>query len=134
MAQATSNRKIRRTGGLRAKAWWVLRRNKSMTVLEIQNAICDGTERSAKSNLGRWLVKLVAVGVLETKKVNDGILTSNGSNLYTLVKDLGPIAPIVRGSGDVFDPNTQQIVRPKQDEHYDLMVNEESTDVAVNCI
>jgi len=74
------------------------------------------------------------VGVLETKKVNDGILTSNGSNLYTLVKDLGPIAPIVRGSGDVFDPNSQQIVRPKQDEHYELMVNEESADVAVNCI
>jgi len=132
MGLATTNRKIRKTGGLRAKAWWVLRRNKSMTVLEIQNAVCDGSERSAESNLRRWLIKLVAVGVLDSKKINDGIMTSNGSNLYTLIKDLGPVAPIVRGSGDVFDPNSQQIVRPKQDEQYELTVNEERANVAVN--
>jgi len=69
--------------------------------------------KSADSNLRRWLIKLVEVGVLETHKVDDGKLTSNGSNMYKLVVDLGPVAPIVRSGGQVFDPNSSAIIKPK---------------------
>ena len=103
-------RKIRSTGGLRARAWWVLRKNKSMTVLDIQNTVCDGSEKSAESNLRRWLIKLVAAGILETSRVDDGKPTSNGSNLYRVVLDVGPIAPIVRNGGSVFDPNSGTVI------------------------
>jgi len=111
MRQATSKtklerRKIRSTGGLRARAWWVLRKNKRMTVLDIQNTVCDGSEKSAESNLRRWLIKLAAAGILEVSRVDDGKPTSNGSNLYTVVVDVGPIAPIVRNDGSVLDPNS----------------------------
>jgi len=117
MRQATSKqtlerRKIRSTGGLRARAWWVLRKNKHMTVLDIQNTVCDGAEKSAESNLRRWLIKLVAAGILEVSRVDDGKPTSNGLNLYTVVVDVGPVAPIVRNDGSVFDPNSGTLIVP----------------------
>ncbi len=107
-------RKIRSTGGLRARAWWVLRKNKSMTVLDIQNTVCNGSEKSAESNLRRWLIKLVAAGILKTTRVDDGKLTSNGSNLYSVVVDVGPVAPIVRTDGTVFDPNSGAVIAAVQ--------------------
>lgn len=109
--QKVAIRKIRSTGGLRARAWWVLRKNRSMTVLDIQNTVCDGSEKSAESNLRRWLIKLVAAGVLKATVVDDGKLTSNGSNLYDVILDVGPVAPIVRNDGSVFDPNSGAVIR-----------------------
>jgi hypothetical protein len=95
------------TGGLRAKAWWVLRKNRRMTLAELMLTVCDGEEKSAESNLGRWLNKLVCAGLLTRERVADGKLTSNGSYRYALVKDWGPKAPVVRAStGEVFDPNS----------------------------
>ncbi len=99
------------TGGLRARAWWVLRKNRSMTLAELMLTVCDGDEKSAESNLGRWLNKLVCAGILTRERVNDGKLTSNGSYRYALVKDLGPKAPVVRvSSSDVYNPNNGEII------------------------
>lgn len=131
MVKATSKRKIRRTGGLRSKAWWVLRKNKSMTRQDIQNSICNGSEKAAKSNLCRWLIKLVAIGILDVKKIDDGILTSNGIYLYTLIKDLGPDAPVVRVDGGVFDPNSGQVIQAKQPEKPYHISRGGSSDVAI---
>lgn len=95
------------TGGLRAKAWWVLRKNRSMTLAELMLTVCDGKEKNAESNLRGWLNKLVCAGLLTRERIEDGKLTSNGSYRYTLVKDVGPKAPVVRTStGEVFDPNS----------------------------
>jgi len=105
---AVRRRKIKATRGLRAKAWWVMRKNKAMTLVEIQRSICTGEEKSADSNLRRWLLRLVAVGVLAAEREDDGILTSNGSYCYVLVRNLGPLPPIVRADGVVFDPNSKE--------------------------
>ena len=95
------------TGGLRARAWWVLRKNKSITLAELKLTLCNGTEKNADSNLRRWLNKLLLVGLITRQRIPDGKLTSNGIYRYTLVKDLGPKAPVVRDSkGQVFDPNS----------------------------
>jgi len=95
------------TQGLRAKAWWVLRKNRTMTLTELQLTVCTGKEKSAASNLRRWLNQLVAAGLITRAMEPDGILTSNGSYRYTLVNDLGAKPPVVRVStGELFDPNS----------------------------
>ncbi|UOA07811.1 hypothetical protein [Methylobacter sp. S3L5C] len=120
MRQSTiARRKVRRTGSLRARTWWLLRKNKCMTLLEIQNIICDGSEKNATANLRRWLIKLVAVGVLDTEQAN------NGGSRYKLVIDIGPAAPIVRAGGEVFNSNTKTVINPKQGG---------TTDAVINCI
>ena len=132
MAKATTTKTTRWTNSLRAKAWWVLRKNKAMTVQDIQNSICNGTEKYPESNLRRWLHKLVAVGILETQLIDDGILTSNGTKLYKLKKDVGPKVPILREPGVVFDPNSGKIINPKSTETVDYTGYGEPTDVAIN--
>ncbi len=100
-----------RTGGLRARAWWVLRKNRSMTLIDLQSSICDGSEKDPIANLRKWLTKLVAAGVVVIERVDDGKLTSNGSYSYTVIKDLGSKAPIVRAQGgQVFDPNSGTLI------------------------
>lgn len=82
-----------------------------MTLAEIQSTICTGVEKNPETNLRTWLKKLVAAGVLEVERINDGKLTSNGTFLYTLVNNLGPQAPVVRSkTGQVFDPNSGRII------------------------
>lgn len=104
------SRKKRPTRGLRARAWWVLRKNKAMTIVEIQSTVCHGHERSAESNLRRWFAALLKAGVVTATKVDDGIPTSNGSNCYRLVIDLGPKPPVVRANGgEIFDPNSDEV-------------------------
>ncbi len=99
------------TGGLRAKAWWVLRKNRSMTLAEIMLTVCDGSEKSADTNLRRWLNCLVSGGLLISQREDDGKLTSNGSYRYTLVKDLGPKAPVVRVSNrKIYNPNNDELI------------------------
>ncbi len=98
------------TGGLRAKAWWVLRKNRRMTLAELMLTVCDGKEKSAETNLRRWLNNLVDAGFMTRERVSDGKLTSNGSYQYSLVKDIGPKAPVVRVSTrEIFNPNNNEI-------------------------
>lgn len=99
------------TGGLRAKAWWVLRKNRRVTLAELMLTICDGDEKSAESNLRGWLNKLVLAEVLTRERVDDGKLTSNGSYRYALTKDLGPKVPVVRVStSEVYNPNNCETI------------------------
>jgi hypothetical protein len=100
-----SPRKV--TVGLRAQAWWVLRKNKSITLSELMLTVCKGTEKTPRDNLQRWLNALLAVGLLSREREDDGKPTSNGSYRYTLQRDIGPKAPVVRMQDrTVFNPNT----------------------------
>lgn len=101
------------TGGLRAKAWWVLRKNRCMTLAELMLTVCDGSEKEAEGNLRRWLNALVNVGILTRSRVPDGKLTSNGSYQFRVVNDIGPKPPVVQvSSRSVFDPNSCSLVEP----------------------
>lgn len=98
------------TGGLRKKAWWFLRNKRRTTLAELMLTVCDGNEKSAETNLRRWLNNLVNAGFLTRERVSDGKLTSNGSYQYTLVKDIGPKAPVVRlSTREIFNPNNNEI-------------------------
>ncbi len=97
------------TRGLRARAWWVLRKNRSVTLKDLLLTLCDGSEKEAEGNLRRWLNALCGVGILTRKRVPDHVLTSNGVYRYSLASDIGPKAPVVRAKfGTVFNPNNGQ--------------------------
>lgn len=99
---------IKTSWGLRAKAWWVLRKNRSMTLAELLLTLCDGTEGNAETNLGGWLRLLCNAGIVERKRETTG---KRPVYRYTLINDLGPKAPVVRvKDGVVFDPNRGEVI------------------------
>lgn len=97
------------TRGLRQRCWWVLRARKSATLPELLSALADGSERDATGNLRRYLQALVEAGFVAVapQRVAGSALRSNGYLRYTLVRDNGRLAPVVRlASGTVYDPNS----------------------------
>lgn len=90
--------------GLRARAWWVFRKNRSMTLAELLMTLADGKQKCPEGNLSHYLRQLVKVGILSRERIPDGKLTSNGVYRYRLIKDLGAKSPVVRKK-EVFDPN-----------------------------
>ncbi|OQW74828.1 MAG: hypothetical protein BVN35_09435 [Proteobacteria bacterium ST_bin11] len=99
------------TSGLRAKAWWVLRKNKAMTVAEIMLTICDGSEKYAGTNISSWLNKLAKAGVFSREATPLAGREANGRYRYVLVRDLGPKPPVWRRDvKQVFDPNSGEIL------------------------
>jgi hypothetical protein len=98
-----------RSYGLRARAWWILRKNKTTTLADLLMSLNDGSHKHADRNLGQYLTLLTKVGVLQRERVSDGKLTSNGVYLYRLKTDLGHKNPIVRKDG-IYDPNSQQLL------------------------
>lgn len=95
--------------GLRARAWWVIRKNKCMTLADLLSSLNDGSHSYADRNLGQYLAFLTKVGVLERERISDGKVNSNGVYLYRLKADLGHKNPIIRKDG-VYDPNSQQVL------------------------
>jgi hypothetical protein len=108
MAGKTGMRRTR-SRGLRARAWWIIRKNKQTTLAELLNVLNDGSHKHADRNLGQYLTLLTKVGVLSRERVDDGKLTSNGVYRYQLITDLGIKNPIVRDDG-IFDPNSGKLL------------------------
>jgi len=96
----------KRTIGLRAQAWWVIRKNKSTTLTELMLTVCTGEEKNAETNLRGWLNRLTHVGLLTRQRIKDG---SNGTFQYSLNNDIGSLAPVVRKNG-VYDPNANAML------------------------
>lgn len=95
-------------GGLRGRAWWVIRRRRTFTLRDLMMCLCDGTEKRPGNNLRTYLKALVKVGILaqEEGRMDDEKPTSNGLIRYTLARDVGGKAPVVRHRyGHVYDPN-----------------------------
>ena len=103
------------TIGLRAKAWWSLRKNKAATIPDLMTTHCEGTEKTAWNNLNGYLRALAKVGILtvDDERRNDGKPTSNGLKVWRLARDVGPKAPVVRRNlKEVFDPNSGASLTP----------------------
>jgi len=96
--------------GLRPRAWWVIRKNRRVTLPDLLMTLADGSQKCPGGNLGRYLRCLARAGILvvDPERVDDGKLTSNGVLRYRLVKDLGPKAPVLRKDG-VYDPNAKTL-------------------------
>jgi hypothetical protein len=108
MAGKTGMRRTR-SRGLRARAWWLIRKNKQTTLAELLSVLNDGSHQHADRNLCQYLTLLSKVGVLSRERINDGKVTSNGVYRYQLITDLGHKNPIVRREG-IYDPNSGRLL------------------------
>lgn len=108
----TAPRRRMNSGGLRAKAWWVMRNRKSATLESLLNTLADGSQKDAESNLRKYLNALARAGILrvEPKRQPGKLLTSNGHHRYSLLIDCGVAAPVWRKSlNQVYCPDTGEI-------------------------
>lgn len=97
------------TGGLRQRAWWVIRKRGSFTLPELLATLADGSERDAASNLGKYLRALEKAGIVrrEAGRQPGAALTSPGHIRYRLIVNEGRKAPVWREKyNTVYDPNS----------------------------
>jgi len=101
----------KKTWGLRQKAWNVIRNKRKFTLDDIRLTVCQGDERNARSNLGKYIRSLVLSGYLKVlpRKAKGNKPSSNGQQVYLLMNNTGRQAPVWRQANrSVFDPNTKE--------------------------
>jgi hypothetical protein len=104
-------------GTLLERSWAALRQLKKATIPELLE-LAAGEESAAANVLGRYLRRLAAHGVVvELKRRVTGVApTSNGFKQWTLLRDLGPKAPLYRPStGELVDRNSGLAILPQED-------------------
>lgn len=107
----------KKTVGLRDRAWWHLRAHRVVTLRELLTTHATGTEKAAHINLYKWLAALESVGIIKRLAGRQPVKQSRGRVLWSLEKDLGLKPPVWRQkAGEVFDPNTNTILKPTQKE------------------
>lgn len=100
------------TSGLRQRAWWVLRARGMVTIPMLLSSISDGSEKSAHSNLSKYMRALEQAGFITraASRERGQAKTSNGFLRYRLTRNNGRIAPVYRvAAREVFDPNTGEV-------------------------
>lgn len=100
-------RKLRDDRSHRGKAWRAMRILGGFTLSELVWA--TGAKRRS---IGRYVWALERCGFLERGEALN-VLTQRTSPYYTLVRDSGDVAPVVRRSSVVYDPNTKQHHEPE---------------------
>ncbi|HEY1502951.1 MAG TPA: hypothetical protein VGF92_01560 [Stellaceae bacterium] len=100
--------------GLRARAWRALRMRGKATIPEILEIADAGESKSPTTNLYRYFGSLCRAGVVVKldKRERGAAVTSNGFIRWSLIRDLGPIAPLMRNNG-VYDPNSKAMIAPE---------------------
>lgn len=93
-------RSLRRAASdtLRQRAWNVMRIQRRFSIPDLLTAATTGTEIRAGDNLQHYCKALSDAGILRRlpARQRGTALTSNGFAQYTLVQDLGHIAPVHR--------------------------------------
>lgn len=105
---------------LRQKLWNAIRARKKFSIDELLRLACNGSERDAHNNACKFVSALERVGYLRSlKRAPGAALTSNGFQRWQLLKemDTGIDAPVIRQSGEVFDRNRNQIIKPVEQAH-----------------
>lgn len=102
----SGERPRKRTVGLRERAWWHFRAHNVATLKELLSTHASGREKAADINLYKYLAALEAVGIIKRLTGRQPARQSKGRVLWTLAKDLGPLAPVWRQTArEVYDPN-----------------------------
>lgn len=101
-----------RTDTLRDRAWRVLRIRRKVSVPELVGLLLDGDSADAdvgraENNLSKYLRNLQRAGYLvEMRREAPQSPTSNGAKRFLLVRDTGPLPPILQMTlYKVFDQN-----------------------------
>lgn len=100
---------------LRVRLWRAMRTAGKFSVPDLLMLAAKGSEKSAQSNAQRYLKALERAGYLHrlSARQKGTALTSNGFTRWTLLRDSGPDAPIIRlttnNDWEVYDPNTREV-------------------------
>lgn len=106
LTQAAPRRPKKKTA--RDRAWWHLRTNGRLTLTEILTLMDWGARNP--TTVAVYLRDLWRAGYLEVARhrAPGTAPTSNGDIRWMLMKNTGPLAPVVqRGRGRVWDPNSK---------------------------
>jgi len=93
-----------RKGTVRERAWRVMRALRSFTLRRL--CMITGGQRY---NLGRYVRTLAACGYLKQEG------REMGHNRWRLIKDTGPIPPVMKTVHYIYDPNTKETLRGDRD-------------------
>ncbi|MDN3578679.1 hypothetical protein QWZ03_18085 [Chitinimonas viridis] len=93
----------RKTSGMRAKAWWLIRKQVKFSMVDLLSTL------ASKANQGRslpeYLRALTAAGYLQPMRKG-----ASGAR-WMLIRDTGRQAPVWRPTvGEVYDPNLGEVV------------------------
>lgn len=112
----SGERPRKRTVGLRERAWWHFRAHNVATLKELLSTHASGREKAADINLYKYLAALEAAGILKRLNGRQPARQSKGRVLWSLAKDLGPLAPVWRQRArEVYDPNSALIFPIKKE-------------------
>lgn len=92
--------------GARARAWQSMRILRRFTQAELQM-----TAEIRRTNVKRFVARLLAAGYIRVIRERVNGIAGQG-NIYQLVRDTGPLAPIPWKNGEMLDQNTRQIFGP----------------------
>ncbi len=93
---------------LRQRAWKTMRRDGWFTVHELITFAARSGDRDPASNLHRYIRALCNAGYVRVaaRRIKGTALTSNGFKQFALVKNTGPLSPIVhRNNKSIHDQN-----------------------------
>lgn len=97
--------------GLATRLWRAMRLKGKFTLPALLE-LATRDETQAESTAGRYLRALERAGyVMRLSRRETGTsMTSNGFIRWSLIRDTGEQAPIARGDGSVYDPNTGEVM------------------------
>ena len=112
-------------GTLRQKAWRAMQIKGKFTLSDLVRNVVTAADkaRNPRNNLGRYVAGLTRIGILVElkRRAAPTSLTSNGEKRWTLVRDLGRQAPVMRRDGlSVYDPNSGQTIPVRNAEAGDV--------------
>lgn len=108
IASGQGKKRVRTAGGLRERAWWLMRQTRRFTIADLLDTLADGSERDAHGNLSKYVRALERAGIVQRmrRRVPGLALTSPGAILWWLKRDLGRQAPVWRmHKAEIYDPN-----------------------------
>ncbi|MFL7904713.1 hypothetical protein ACJ41P_26535 [Azospirillum argentinense] len=95
---------------LNGRLWRAMRMKGKFSLGDLLNLAAHGDEGNAEHNAGRYVRALVAAGYLtELRRAKPDRPGSNGVKRYALLRNSGPLTPMLRRGGDIYDPNTGEL-------------------------
>ncbi len=94
-------------GTLREKAWRAMQIKGKFTLTDLCRAALTGEEaaRDPRGNIAHYLRGLARAGIVAAMKTRPAAAGGGGEKRWLLVRDLGRLAPTLRRTGAVYDPN-----------------------------
>ncbi|MFV3126088.1 hypothetical protein [Niveispirillum sp. KHB5.9] len=93
---------------LRSMVWRALRMQRKASVTELLDVIGQPATDTTRRQVRAYLTKLCGTDLLGISRFK----TRTGERLYQLLRDPGPLAPVVTNKGHVIDPNNGGLPLP----------------------